>query len=374
MFRTIHLDAPNVGDNEKAYLNKAIDSGYVSTVGPFVSEFEKTCADYLNIKRAVSTSTGTSALHIALYELGIGEGDEVIVPALTFVATVNPVSYLKATPVFVDVDIDTWNMDPAAVEEAITEKTKAIIPVHLYGNPCDMDEINRIAEKNNLHIIEDASESLGAKYKGQHTGTIGDLGCFSFNGNKTITTGGGGLVIGNDEMHIEHIKFLINQARASHEEIEMYHSEVGFNYRMTNLQAALGLAQFERLDGFINRKKLINSIYKEELKDIDIYCFQKEYGSAESSFWFSCITAANQDSRRDIQMKLKEKGIPTRRVFTPINEFPPYKECRFVDYGNTSRVYERGICLPSSTLNEIDDIKYVCEAIKQLHYEGNTVC
>ncbi len=373
MYRKIHLDAPNIGDIEKTYLNKAIDSGYVSTVGPFVSEFERICAGYLNVKRAVSISSGTSALHIALYELGIGEGDEVIVPALTFVATVNPVSYLKATPVFVDVDINTWNMDPAAVEEAITKRTRAIIPVHLYGNPCDMDEINRIAEKHNLYVVEDASESLGAKYKGRYTGTFGDFGCLSFNGNKTITTGGGGLVVGNDLKRIEHIKFLINQARANHEEIEMYHSEVGFNYRMTNLQAALGLAQFERLKGFLNKKRIINSIYKEELKDIDIDCFQKEYNSAESSYWFSCITASDPDSRRDIQMKLKEKGVPTRRVFTPINKFPPYRDCRFIGNGNSRSIYERGICLPSSTLNETEDIKYVCDTLKNLHYEGSTV-
>jgi len=211
---------------------------------------------------------------MALYEVGIGPGDEVIVPVLTFVATVNPIKYVGATPVFVDVDIHTWNIDPAKIEENITKKTKAIIPVHLYGNPCNMDEITKIAYKHNLYVIEDATESLGAKHKGVHTGTLGDLGCFSFNGNKVITTGGGGMVIGNNEKHLAHIKFLVNQARD--ESKGYYYPEIGFNYRMTNLEAAVGLAQFKRLNDFLVKKRTFNMIYRDELK------------SCKEIVWFSC--------------------------------------------------------------------------------------
>jgi len=371
MSKKIHLDAPNVGELEKLYLNRAIDSGYISSVGPAVNEFEEKCADYLHLKRAVATNSGTSSIHIALYELGIGKGDEVIVPALTFVATVNPVRYVGADPVIVDVAAQTWNMDPEAVEKAVTEKTKAIIAVHLYGNPCDMNEINRIAKKHNLYVIEDAAESLGARYGGRLTGALSDFGCFSFNGNKTMTTGGGGVIVGNEVERLEHIKYLINQARDDSEEIS--HSEIGFNYRMMNLQAALGLAQFERLQGFLEKKKAFNNIYKDEMKELKTIQFQEEYETAESSYWFTCIKTGSADTRHDLQERLKQRGVPTRRIFTPINEFPPYRDCRFIDNGNAHSIFERGICLPGSTLNDIDDIKYVSETLKEFCSESSAV-
>ncbi|KPK02230.1 MAG: aminotransferase DegT [Nitrospira bacterium SG8_35_4] len=372
MYSRIHLDAPNVGSLEKRYINEAIDSGYISSVGPAVPEFEKRCADYLDVKKTVSTNSGTSALHIALYELGIGPGDEVIVPPLTFIATVNPVLYVGATPVFADVNIDTWNIDPEAIEKAVTKKTKAIIPVHLYGNPCDMKEIKRIADKYGLFVIEDAAESLGAQYRGEFTGTLGDLGCISFNGNKTITTGGGGMVIGNDKGRLDHIKFLVNQARDS--SYEMYHSEIGFNYRMTNLQAALGLAQIERLEEFLSKKKEFNRIYKEELGELKNIRFQKEYEQSESSCWFTCILTEEPAVRENLQERLKTRGIPTRRIFKPVNEFPPYDGARFIDYGSSHYIYERGICMPASTLNEVSDIRKVCSVVKEICCEASIAC
>src|SRR5690554_5195800 len=209
----IYLDDPNVGEREKKYLLQAVESNFLSTAGPFVPEFEKQFARYLQAGYCVATQSGTAALHMALYELGIKAGDEVIVPALTFVATVNPVRYVGATPVFVDVDSTTWNMDPEKIEETITPRTRAIIPVHLYGNPCNMEEIMKIAGKYGLFVIEDATESLGALYRGRMTGTIGHIGCFSFNGNKIITTGGGGMIAVKSKERAEHIRFLVNQAR-----------------------------------------------------------------------------------------------------------------------------------------------------------------
>jgi len=363
MYKNIYMDAPNVGELEKTYVNKAIDSSYVSTTGPYVQEFEDRFAEYIGMKKAVSTQSGTAAIHMALYELGIGKGDEVIVPVLTFIATINPIIYVGAKPVFVDIDIKTWNIDPEVIEKAITKKTRAIMPVHLYGNPCNMEKIMDIAKKHNLYVIEDATESLGIRYKDRLTGTFGDLGCFSFNGNKTITTGGGGIAVGNNVERLEHIKFLVNQSRD--ESKGYYHPEIGFNYRMTNIEAALGHAQMDRLDEFLARKKRYRTIYKENLRDVTCIHFQESYEGAEDSRWLTCITIDEVKNISELQERLKKEGIPTRRVFMPITEFPPYKAYKKSDYDNAYIIYKKGLCLPSSTLNTDKDIYYVCSKIKE---------
>ncbi|MFH1282642.1 MAG: aminotransferase class V-fold PLP-dependent enzyme, partial [bacterium] len=319
---------------------------------------------YTGAKEAVSTQSGTAALHIALHELGVGPGDEVIVPVSTFIATVNPVKYVGAKPVFVDVNSHTWNIDTSKIEKALTKKTKAIMPVHLYGNPCYMDEIMCIAKSNNLFVIEDATQSLGATYNGTYTGTFGDFGCFSFNGNKTITTGGGGMVVGTVEKRLNHIKFLVNQARE--ESKGYYHPEIGFNYRMTNLEAALGLAQIGRLEEFVSKKRRFNRIYREELGKLDYIKFQEEYPGAESSFWLSCILIDVDREIEDIKNALRTKGIPTRRIFIPIVEFPPYKRYKHTDYKNSYHIYNMGLCLPSSVLNSEDDIYGVCKILREV--------
>jgi len=360
----LELDAPNVGELEKRYVNDAIDRGFVSTFGPLVAEFEEKFARYINTKKAISAQSGTAAIHISLHELGIGKDDEVIVPVSTFIATVNPIIYIGAKPVFVDADLDTWNMDPQAVEKNITKKTKAMLLVHLYGNPCNMDAIMKIAEKNKLFVIEDATESLGSKYKGKYTGTFGDLGCFSFNGNKTITTGGGGMVVGDDEGRLDHIKFLVNQAREDKK--GYYHPEIGFNYRMTNIEAALGLAQLEKLGAFLSKKKSFAQIYRSELEKEPAIHFQEEYDNAESIPWLTCAAFESITDIDLLQKKLKEKGIPTRRVFMPITNFPPYKDFKKGRYTNAEHIYEKGLCLPGSTLNSEDDIRYVCKTIKEI--------
>jgi len=371
MSRQIHLDAPNLGQLEKKYIARAIDEGYVSTAGPWVIEFEDRIAAYLGIKEAVSTQSGTAAIHISLHELGIGPGDEVIVPALTFIATVNPIIYVGARPVFVDVDIETWNIDPEEIESNITPKTKAIIPVHFYGNPCNMQPIVDIAKKHNLYLIEDATESLGAKYKGKYVGSFGDLGCFSFNGNKVITTGGGGMVVGPDKDRLEHIKFLVNQARDNSK--GYYHPEVGFNYRMTNLEAALGLAQLEKLDEFLAKKRRFNQIYREQLKDCDFVQFQEPAAGAESIWWLTCIILRVDFDLDHLQKELKQKGIPTRRVFMPITESFPYKACKKGGYRNSYYIYDNGLCLPGSTLNSEDDIKEASQVIRELLKAGEVI-
>ncbi|MCD6450529.1 MAG: LegC family aminotransferase [Thermotogaceae bacterium] len=361
----IFLDAPNLGNLEKEYILNCIDSTYVSTAGPFVPKFEEKFANYIATKKAVSMQSGTAALHMALYELGIGPGDEVIVPVITFIATVNPVMYVSATPIFVDVDPKTWNMDPEKVEQAITPKTKAIIPVHLYGNPCDMDALMYISNRYGIPIIEDATESLGATYKGRKTGTFGKFGCFSFNGNKVITTGGGGMITTDDEEAAEHIKFLVNQARDASK--GYYHPEIGFNYRMTNLEASLGLAQLERLPEFLEKKRRFNKIYREILGDCKYIKLQEAHPETESSWWLTSVLIDHPEKDiSQIQKELKEKEIPSRRIFVPIVEFPTYKRFKTGNYENAYMIYEKGLNLPSSTLNSFEHCEFVSKILMEI--------
>jgi len=361
--RHIELDAPNISGLEADRIQRCLDSGFVSTFGPFVPEFEEKFADYVGSGYAVSTQSGTAAIHAALHELGVGKGDEVIVPALTFIATVNPVAYLGAEPVFADVDIGTWNISSEEIEKSITKKTKAIIPVHLFGNPCNMEDIMDIAGRHGLYVVEDATESLGAIYKGRYTGTIGDLGCFSFNGNKVITTGGGGMVTGDDEKRLSHIKFLVNQARDVSK--GYYHPEIGFNYRMTSIEAALGLAQLERLDSFLSKKKRFDEIYRAQLKETGFIRFQAGCEGAVTSPWLTSVIFENNTDIAVLQKRLRDKGIPSRRIFTPLMTLPPYEGYRRSNCGNSRFIYEKGLSLPGSTLNSEDDIYHVCETIKE---------
>ncbi len=359
----IYLDDPNLGTQEKAYLARCVEANYVSTYGPYVPEFEERFSRFLNTERSVATQSGTAALHMALHELGIGPGDEVIVPVLTFIATANSVKYVSARPVFVDVDPDTWNMDPALVERAVTKRTKAIIPVHLYGNPCDMRSIMDIAERRHICVIEDATESLGSKFHGRFTGTFGDFGVFSFNGNKLITTGGGGMITGADPDRLGHIKYLINQARDSSSGYT--HSELGFNYRMTNLEAALGLGQMERIGEFIQRKKELSGIYERKLGWRAEIRLQKPQGRSEVVWWLTS-GRINPEIGIPVQQmcsELKKKNIPTRGVFAPLVTFPPYKETAAKEFPNAFEIYHNGITFPGSTLNGVDEIEFVTDEI-----------
>jgi perosamine synthetase len=367
MEKQIYLDQPNIGRLEKEYIGRCIDSTFVSTHGPFVSEFEERFARILGCRSAVSVQSGTAGLHMALYELGIGEGDEVIVPVLSFVATVNAIKYVGAVPVFAEVDLSTWNLDTDRLCELITPRTRAIIPVHIYGNPCEMDEISNLAMQYNLYVIEDATESLYSKYNGRFAGTFGDFGIFSFNGNKLITTGGGGMIVGSDERRLEHIKFLINQARD--EEKGYFHHEIGFNLRMTNLEASLGLAQIKRFDEFLKKKRLFREIYVQAFENIDEVQLQQKYDKSETLWWLNSIiidTDKIGNSIPEIQAELKRNGIATRRIFMPLVEFPPYFEKDKGRYPYAYRIYERGLTLPGSTLNSERDIKASASALINL--------
>jgi len=368
MTKPCYLDDPNLGELEKSYLSRCIDSTFVSTFGPFVPEFEAAFARFLGAPGAVSVQSGTAGLHLALHELGLGPGDEVLVPALTFVASANPVSYTGARPVFVDVDAATWNMDPDAAELRVNERTRAIVIVHLYGRVCEMGRLAEIARRHNLCIIEDATEALGSRYKGRPAGTLGDLGVFSFNGNKLITTGGGGMVVGSDPQRLSHIRFLANQARR--EEAGYFHPEIGFNYRMTNLEASLGLAQMQRLHEFIESKNRIHGIYAEAFRDVGELQLQAPCEGADDVVWLNAVTIDTAHAGKgipEIMETLKQRGIPTRRLFMPLVCFPPYFEGhREEAYPRAVRLYNEGLCLPSSTLNTAAGIRRAAEGLKGL--------
>ena len=352
----IYLDDPNISLNDVVEVQKALFTNQISTVGEHIGLFEKAVVDYLNTDVfCIGTNSGSAALYVALKVLGIGAGDEVIIPATTFVATAHAVTMTGARPVVVDIDPNTWNIDPAEIEKAITIKTKAIIPVHLYGNPCDMDAILKIADDNDLFVIEDACESLGATYMGKHTGTIGHIGCFSFNRNKVITCGGGGMLITKDKHLADKARQFVNQGRDNDGNVVGH----GFNFGMVNQNAALGLSQMDNLGEWLYQKYNFNKgYYQYRLLDNKNISFQDEYKDAHPSYWF---TAIKIDTIRvgklipQIQEELKAKGIPTRRIFKPLKDLP-----------NAWNLWEKGLCLPSSTLNTLDDIEYVAKTLLEV--------
>ena len=348
----IHLDYSNIDVFDIQTVLKAMDQGRVSTAAPTTEEFEKVMADYLNVKDAVATNSGTSALHLALLDAGIGPDDEVILPVMTFVATANAVRYTGAKPVFVDIDKFTWNIAPHEIVKAITKHTKAIIPVHLYGNPCDMQNILSIAAEHGLFVIEDAAESLGAKHGERFTGILGDYGCFSFNGNKTMTCGAGGLVIGNN---LNDIRNRSVQAK----NIDGTHNDIGYNYRMPALNAALGISQLRRLDTFLALQRRFNQIYRQELAGA--VTFQAAIYNSSPSWWFTACLFPEDVDIFGLQMTLSNKDVPTRRTFRPLTDSEPYRDDK--GYPNARFIYDHGLCLPRSTLNKEKDIFNVCKTI-----------
>lgn len=358
----IPLDAPNIGDLEKEYVVRALESGYVSSAGPLVSQLEERFAGYVGAKYAVATVNGTSAIHLALRLLGIGPGDEVIVPALTFTGTVNPVAYAGATPVVVDVDPLTWNIDVSEVEKAVSRRTRAVIPVHLYGNPADMTGLVSVAGRYGLIVIEDAAEALGARYNGRHVGTFGRVGIFSFNGNKVITTGGGGMLVTDDPDLAERARLLVNQGRVPGV-FEYEHQEIGYNYRLTNLQAALGLAQMERLPAFLAVKRSNAALYRELLGGRTGIGFQQEQAGAESSWWLFSVLVDREafgEDKKSVISRLRSSGIQVRPLFNPIDRQPCFRSYGLTRCPVAGDLYEKGINLPSTSFLTGEEVREVC--------------
>ena len=327
MKKMIPVAEPLFDGNEKKYLLDCINSGWISSVGKYVKKFENEFASYIGCKYGIAVHTGTAALHLSIAALDIGCGDDVIIPTLTFAATANAVLYVGAKPILVDVEKETWNIDPKSIKNAITEKTKAIIPVHLYGHPCDMDTIEKIAKDHNITIIEDAAEAHGAEYKGKKVGGIGIVNCFSFFGNKIITTGEGGICVCNDAVIAERIAKLRDHGMSRDK--KYWHDEIGFNYRMTNLQAAVGVAQLERINIFLEKKREIAQMYNLYLSGLEELILPIEKEWAKSAYWMYSILLRKESchiSRDNLIAALRKNGIETRPIFYPLHKMPPYKQ------------------------------------------------
>lgn len=359
----IPVAEPCLGEEELQNIIEVVKSGWISSIGKFIGEFEQKFASYCGQKYGVATSNGTVALHLALKALGVEEGDEVIVPTLTFVATANAVTYCNAKPVFVDSHPDYWCIDPEEIEEKITRRTKAIIPVHLYGHPCDMKPIMDISKVHNLYVIEDAAEAHGAEYRGKKVGSFGDISCFSFYGNKIITTGEGGMCLTDNEELAERMRFLRDQAMNPNK--RYWHDAIGFNYRMTNLQAAVGVAQLEKLDGFIERKRQIAYWYAEELKGLQekgLIKLHPEMPWAKCVYWMYSVLVENEN-RDNLMKKLEERGIGTRPFFYPMHVLPPYQTKK--RYPVAEELSKKGVNLPSVLDLNKEDVRYIIEIIRR---------
>ena len=385
MSNFIPLSIPNFEGNEKKYVNEALEAGWVSTGGAYITKLEKVMAEFLHTNNVAACQSGTSALHLSLVEAGIKPGDIVLVPPVTFIAAVNPVKYQFATPVFIDCD-DSFCMDPIKLE-AFCEKectfaegmlqhkghpVKALVVVHVFGNMADMESIMATAEKYNLKVIEDATEALGTsytegKYAGKYAGTIGDFGCYSFNGNKIITTGGGGAVTANDSKVVDHIRYLSTQAK---DDPHYYiHHQIGYNYRMTNLQAALGVAQFEELPEFIHRKQQNYELYKEAFKEFELAELMPFREGTSSNKWFYSLKINRNKisaTMREIITALQDKGIETRAIWGLINEQKPYEGEETYQLEKAPYYAARILNIPSSTQITEEEIAFVAEEVKKL--------
>jgi perosamine synthetase len=351
---------PSIGDLEKKYVSEAMDSGWVSSKGAFLDRFEKDFAAYLGVANGVSAANGTLALHLAFAALGIGAGDEVIVPTLTYVASVNAITYTGATPVFVDSEPTYWNLDPALVERAITPRTKAIEVVHLYGHPADMDPILEIAARHDLLVVEDAAESHGAKYKGRRVGAMGATSAFSFFGNKIITTGEGGMVVTNDNDVAATARHMRGQGVSPTR--TYWHDIIGFNYRLTNIAAAIGCAQLERIDETLAAKRTIAGWYRRNLEGVEGVTLQSEASWATCVFWMNCILVA-PELRDPLIAHLAGVGIETRPFFYPAHTLPMYRTS--ASFPIAERLGASGINLPSYAALEEDQVVEVCAAVRR---------
>lgn len=361
----IPVATPSLGEQELRNVIEAVRSGWVGSKGKFVKEFETEFARYIGVKYGVATSNGTTALHLALSSLEMSPEDEVIIPTLTFAAVANAILYTGAKPVFVDSHPTYWCIDPNKIEKKITERTKVIVPVHLYGHPCDMNMITKIAKDYGLYIVEDCAEAHGAEYKDKRVGSFGDIACFSFYANKIITTGEGGMCLTNDRILAERMELLRDHGMRP--EKKYWHEVVGFNYRMTNLQAALGVAQSKKIDMFIKKKREVAKIYSDLLRNIDGITLHPEMSWAKNAFWLYSILVDEEKfgvSRDELMNKLVQRGIETRRFFYPIHSMPPYRNLpEGKEFPVADRLACRGLNLPSSVKLAENE---VCEIVEQI--------
>jgi perosamine synthetase len=371
------LSGPNMGGNEWKYVKDCLDTGWVSSVGAYVDQFEKITAEFAGTKYAVATSSGTTALHICLILMGVNENDYVIAPNITFIASINSIKYTGASPILVDTDENSWQMDLDLLEAFLKNETEqrdgacyhkngkripVIMPVHVLGNICDMDRLMKIAKQHNIIIVEDSTEALGSYYKNQHAGSFGLLGTFSYNGNKIITTGGGGMIVTNDEALAKKAKHLTTQAKC--DPFEYMHDEIGYNYRLVNVAAAMGVAQMEQLPGFISRKKEIIRFYKDALKNTGDISFQQVNEDVNPNWWLPTIKTNKQ---KDVLRVLNDNKLQSRPFWVPMNQLPMFKNDIYIQRTDRSDfVYRHCLSIPCSTNITDAQLEDVVQKIKQV--------
>ncbi|MED4375444.1 aminotransferase class I/II-fold pyridoxal phosphate-dependent enzyme [Schinkia azotoformans] len=364
----IFLSSPHMSDEgyEMQYIKEAFDTNWIAPLGENVNGFEKELAEKVGSKAAAALSSGTAAIHLALKAAGVGAGDIVFCPTLTFSATANPIIYQNAVPVFIDSDYETWNMSPKALEEAFEKypEVKAVLVVHLYGLSADIDKIMEICKKHNVAVIEDAAESLGTYYKGKHTGTFGDYGIFSFNGNKIITTSGGGMLASNNEERIAKVRFWATQSRDQARHYQ--HSELGFNYRMSNVVAGIGRGQLKVLDQRVTKKNYIFEFYKRELGELEGVEFMPSNEWNEPNYWLSSMVLTGRVRPIDVMEALEKENIESRPVWKPMHMQPFFEKYDFVGTDVSEKLFENGVCLPSDTKMVDEELERVVETIKGL--------
>ncbi|OKL39372.1 aminotransferase class V-fold PLP-dependent enzyme [Pontibacter flavimaris] len=366
----IFLSVPHMGGHEKNYALKAIEDNWVTTAGPNLTGFEHDICQHTNARHAVALSSGTAALHLALQVVGVRPGDEVLCSTFTFVASANPILYLGARPVFVESEPETWNMSPEALHEAIADRLRlgkrpaAIMLVHLYGMPAKLKEIMSIADEFGIPVVEDAAEALGSRYSGHQVGTFGRVGVFSFNGNKIITTSGGGALISEDGQLVEQARFLSTQAKDPAPYYE--HSQMGYNYRMSNISAGIGRGQMEMLEKRIKQRKEIFQFYRQQLGHIEGLEFVTEPKTCFSNRWLTTVLLPEPHTPESIRLALEEENIETRALWKPMHLQPLFAQHPYVGNNLSGRLFARGLCLPSSSSMTEEDLAKVVKHLRRL--------
>ena len=369
----IWLSPPHISENEKKYVDEAFEQNWIAPVGPHINKFEDELSKVSEGFDVAVLSSGTAAIHLALILLGVKNDDHVICSSFTFSASVNPIIYLGASPIFIDSEEDTWNMDPSLLEQAIVKqinvkkKPKAIILVHLYGYPSKIEEIVSISKKYDIPIIEDAAEALGSKYKNQPLGTFGDIGIFSFNGNKIITTSSGGAIVSKNKEFIKKAKFLATQAREDQPHYE--HKEIGYNYRMSNVCAAIGLGQLEVLETRVVKRRYIHDFYKNQLSKIESIKFLNDIDGFYSNRWLTAIVLEENSkiNNEKIRLELQKNNIESRPLWKPMHLQPVFNTYQALTNGVSEDLFNRGLCLPSGSNMSDQDLNRVVDIIKNLH-------
>ncbi len=366
MSTRLFLSPPHMSGKEQHYIAEAFQSNYIAPIGPFLNRFEAAIQNATGSAHALATTSGTAAIHLALRVLGIGEGDIVLASTFTFIGSVSPILYQNATPYFVDADLASWNLDPELLETAITQapkKPKALILTHLYGQMADIKKIVAICKKHQIYLIEDAAESLGARYEEQQSGTFGDFGIYSFNGNKLLTTSGGGMLVSSNPEWIDRARFFATQAKDDAPYYE--HTTYGYNYRMSNIVAAIGVAQMEVLQERVTQAREVFLWYQKELGSVEEIHFMPELPNSSGNRWLTTVTFETTDYTK-VQKALEEENIESRPLWKPMHMQPLFKDALSLQNGTSQKLFEEGLCLPSGTQMQQSDVQRVCKIIKSV--------